>query len=160
MSNVRTGIGFDAHRFQSGRVLFLAGVEVESTRGLAGHSDADVLIHALMDALLGAAGEGDIGTHFPPGAPEYKDVSSVNLLGWTVDILRRKDYRVVNVDLVLIGEEPRIGRYVPEMRSRLGEMLGIESRNVSIKATTTEGMGFTGRGEGLAGMAVATIEKG
>ncbi len=160
MSNVRTGIGFDAHRFQSGRVLFLGGVEVESTRGLAGYSDADVLIHALIDALLGAAGEGDIGTHFPPGTPEYKDVSSVDLLGRTVHILRRRDYKVVNVDLVLIGEEPRIGRYVPEMRSELGKLLGIDSRNVSVKATTTEGMGFTGRREGLAGMAVATIEKG
>ncbi len=160
MSNIRTGIGFDAHRFESGRVLFLAGVKIASPRGLAGHSDADVLIHALMDALLGAAGESDIGAHFPPGNPKYKDASSMDLLRHTVDILWSKGYQVANIDLVLIGEEPRIAGYVPEMRSRLAKMLGIDGSDVGIKATTTEGMGFTGRGEGLAGMAVATIEKG
>ncbi len=159
MSNIRTGIGFDAHRFADGRPLFLAGVEVESPRGLAGHSDADVFIHALMDALLGAAGEADIGAHFPPDDPEYKDISSMELLRRTVDILWSRDYQVVNIDMVLIGEEPRIGGYIPEMRSRLAGALGIDGGCAGIKATTSEGMGFTGRGEGLAAMAVATIEK-
>jgi 2-C-methyl-D-erythritol 2,4-cyclodiphosphate synthase len=159
MGNVRTGIGFDAHRFAGGRPLFLGGIRVDYEYGLAGHSDADVLIHALIDAMLGSIGEGDIGQHFPPGDPEFKDISSSELLERTVRLVDSAGFCIGNADLVLIGERPRIRDYIPDMRNKLAGLLGIIEENVSVKATTTEGMGFTGRGEGLGSMAVVTVER-
>ncbi len=155
---VRTGIGFDAHRFASGRRLILGGVEIPAPRGLAGHSDADVLTHAIMDAVLGAAGLGDIGQRFPPDAPAYKDADSLPLLREVVEAVTAAGWRVAHIDVVVLAEAPRIGPYVDEMRQRLAAVLGVPPQSVSIKATTMEGMGAIGRGEGMAAQAVATLE--
>jgi len=154
----RVGLGLDAHAFQAGRRLVLGGVEIPYELGLAGHSDADVLIHALMDALLGAAGERDIGVQFPDTDPAYRDISSLVLLERVMDLLGDKGLEVVNVDCVLVAQKPRLSPYLEEMRSRLAPLLGVEESRVGVKATTTEGMGFTGRGEGIAAMATALLQ--
>ncbi len=155
---VRTGIGIDAHRFAMGRRLILGGIEIPASRGLVGHSDADVLTHAIMDAVLGAAGLGDIGQRFSPSEPAYKDADSLHLLQQVVDAATAAGWRVAHVDAVVLAEAPRIGPYVEQMRERLAAVLGVAPLGVSIKATTLEGMGAIGRGEGIAAHAVATVE--
>lgn len=155
---MRTGIGVDAHRFEAGRDLFLGGVEIEADMGLAGHSDADVLLHAIMDALLGACGAGDIGELFPDDDPAYKDASSIDLLERVHEEVRSRGYAVVNVDAVVICEEPKISPYRERMREQIAHALEVGTEAVSVKGTTTEGMGFTGRGEGVIAMASVLIE--
>lgn len=155
---MRIGIGFDAHRLERGRRLYLGGVEIPFGRGLAGHSDADVVLHALMDALLGACGAGDIGEMFPEADSAYEDASSIQLLEEVLEVVER-GYRVVNVDVVVICEEPRMLPYREGIKLRIAEALGVETERVSIKGKTTEGMGFTGAGEGIACMAVALVQE-
>ncbi len=157
MADVRIGTGYDAHGLVEGRPLVLGGVEIESPRGLAGHSDGDVIAHALIDALLGAAGLGDIGALFPSGEERYRGVSSLELLRVAYAEVRGGGWRLVNADCVLVGEEPRIAPHRDEMRRRLEEAVG--EGQVNVRATTTDGLGFTGRGEGLAAHAVALLER-
>jgi 2-C-methyl-D-erythritol 2,4-cyclodiphosphate synthase len=153
----RVGIGYDAHRFAPGRGLVLGGVVVPHDLGLDGHSDADVLLHAVADAVLGAAGLGDIGTHFPPAAPRWRDADSRDLLARVADLVGEAGFAAVNVDATVIAEAPRIGPHVPAMRAAIAGCLGIDPSAVGVKATTNEGMGFVGRGEGIAALAVATV---
>jgi 2-C-methyl-D-erythritol 2,4-cyclodiphosphate synthase len=155
---LRTGIGVDAHRFQAGRKLFLGGVRIASDLGLAGHSDADVLVHAIMDALLGACGGGDIGEMFPDSDPALRDAHGLTLLERVRDELSARGFRVVNVDAVVVCEKPRISPYKREMRENIARALGIDIDAVSVKGTTTEGMGFTGRGEGISVVASVLID--
>ena len=155
---IRIGHGYDAHRFAPGAKLVLGGVAIEFERGLAAHSDGDVLIHALCDALLGAAGLGDIGRHFPDTSPEFAGVDSRVLLRRVVALLSERGFGVVNADVTAIAQAPRLAPHLGEMRTNLASDLGIEPGGVNVKATTTEGMGFTGRGEGIAAHAVALIE--
>lgn len=152
--NVRVGTGFDAHALVDGVPLVLGGVELVYPRGLAGHSDGDVITHALIDALLGAAGLGDIGSLFPSGEERYKGISSLDLLRDAYAQVREAGWQLINADCVLIGEEPKIALHRAQMRDRLSELLGAE---VNVRATTTDGLGFTGRGEGLAATAVALL---
>ncbi len=154
---VRTGIGYDAHRLALGRLLRVGGVEIPWPRGLAGHSDADVLAHAIMDALLGAAGLGDLGRHFPPGDPAFRGADSIELLRRVTAMAAGAGWRVVHVDSTVLAEAPRLAPYIPQMQERLAAALGVDSSAVNIKATTTEGMGAIGRGEGIAAHAVATL---
>ena len=154
---MRVGIGYDSHRFAAGRRLILGGVEVPAARGLAGHSDADVVAHAVTDALLGAAALGDIGTHFPPSDPAWKDADSLDLLRRVCDWLGERGQRVHNVDVTIVCEEIRLAPFIPEMRARLAQALGIAVDRVSVKAKSNEGMGWIGRGEGAAALAVALI---
>ncbi len=154
----RIGLGFDAHPFEGGRVLVLGGVEVPHDAGLAGHSDADVLIHALMDALLGACGERDIGVQFPDTDPANRGISSLVLLVRVMEMVKKGGFLVINADCVIIAQKPRLSSYIEDMRERLAPVLGISSDQLGIKATTTEGMGFTGRGEGIAAMATVLLE--
>jgi 2-C-methyl-D-erythritol 2,4-cyclodiphosphate synthase len=156
---VRSGIGYDRHRFAEGRRLVLGGVEIPSERGLAGHSDADVLTHAIIDALLGAAGLGDIGQHFPDTDPQYAACNSIELLGKVRALLQDHGFTVVNVDATVILERPRLAPSRETMRASLAEALGVGADRVSVKATRGEGMGFIGRGEGAACMAIATVEE-
>lgn len=156
-SPVRTGTGFDVHRLVDGEELWLGGIRVEHDKGLAGHSDADVALHALVDALLGAVGAGDIGSHFPPSDARWKGASSDRFLLHAVDIVRQKGYLIGNIDLTIICEAPKIGPHRNAMRARIAELLGVDSEAVSVKATTTERLGFAGRGEGIAAQAVATV---
>ncbi len=155
----RTGLGFDAHAFQEGRKLVLGGVVIPHSRGLAGHSDADVLTHALMDALLGACGERDIGEHFPDHDPAYEGISSLVLLEEVVGLLRERKYRLVNADCVVVAQEPRLAPHIQAMREALAFTMGVEIERVGVKATTTEGMGFAGRGEGIAAMATVLLQR-
>ncbi len=157
---IRTGIGYDAHRLVAGRKLVLGGVEIPHERGLEGHSDADVLVHAIADALLGAAGEADIGHHFPNTDEAIRGISSIEILARAVELLAAKGARPVNIDATLIAEAPKIAPHIPAMREKLAGALGLGQDRVSIKATTNEGLGTIGRGEGMAAMAVATIEQG
>ncbi|HEY5493585.1 MAG TPA: 2-C-methyl-D-erythritol 2,4-cyclodiphosphate synthase [Candidatus Anoxymicrobiaceae bacterium] len=152
---MRTGIGVDAHRFVQGRTLFLGGVEVPHAAGLAGHSDADVVLHALMDALLGASGGGDIGEMFPDTDPLFQDISSLILLKRVMDVVRGRGYEVVNTDVAVMCEEPRIAPHAAAMCARMATALGVDDGAVAVKGTTTESMGFTGRGEGI--MAIASV---
>ncbi|MDA8065797.1 MAG: 2-C-methyl-D-erythritol 4-phosphate cytidylyltransferase [Thermaerobacter sp.] len=156
----RVGMGYDAHRLVSGRPLILGGVRVEHPWGLEGHSDADVLVHAAMDALLGAAGEEDIGSHFPPEDPRFRGADSVELLGRVGALLSGKGWRLANLDLTLLAERPRLAPYVPAIKARLGAALGVSGGVIGVKATTTEGMGWVGRGEGMAALAVALLVGG
>jgi 2-C-methyl-D-erythritol 4-phosphate cytidylyltransferase/2-C-methyl-D-erythritol 2,4-cyclodiphosphate synthase len=157
-TEMRTGSGFDVHAFEPGDQVVLCGVAVPHDARLAGHSDADVGLHALTDALLGAIGAGDIGQHFPPSDPQWKGADSSLFLAHTAELLRDNGARIVNVDVTLICERPKIGPYAQAMRARIGGILGIGTGRVSVKATTTEGLGFTGRREGIAAMASATVE--
>ena len=154
---MRIGIGVDYHRFAPGRRLILGGVEIEHELGLAGHSDADVLTHAICDALLGAAGLGDIGRHFPSDDPRYRDISSLVLLGEVRGMLQERGYRIENIDATVIAQEPRLEGAIPEMISRLARTLQVEEGRINIKATTPEGMGALGKKEGLAAWAVALL---
>ncbi|MBS0360600.1 MAG: bifunctional 2-C-methyl-D-erythritol 4-phosphate cytidylyltransferase/2-C-methyl-D-erythritol 2,4-cyclodiphosphate synthase [Proteobacteria bacterium] len=154
----RTGFGIDAHRFGPGDAVWLAGVRIPHSHGLIGHSDADAGLHALTDALLGAVAEGDIGQHFPPSDPQWKGASSDRFLAHAVDLALARGAQVLNVDLTLICERPKIGPHRDAMRARVAEIMGLPLERVSVKATTTEGMGFTGREEGLMAQAVVTVE--
>jgi 2-C-methyl-D-erythritol 2,4-cyclodiphosphate synthase len=155
---VRVGLGADAHALVEGVPLVLGGVELDSGRGLAGHSDGDVIAHALIDAILGAAGLGDIGTLFPSEAPEWEGASSLDLLARAYTQVREEGWELVNADCVLVGEEPRIAPVREAMRVRLAGALGVETALVNVRATTTDGLGFSGRGEGLAALAVALLD--
>jgi len=155
----RTGIGYDIHRFAAGRRLVLGGVDIPSPEGLDGHSDADVLCHALADALLGAIADGDIGQHFPNTDPRWKNADSVELLRLVVLRVKAKGFHVVNVDAMITAEKPKVMPYAQRMRERLAPVLGVTIDDVSVKATTMEGLGAIGRGEGIAVMAVATVSR-
>jgi len=154
---VRTGIGYDVHRFEVGRPLVLGGVTIPARRGLLGHSDADVLLHAIADAILGAAALGDIGQHFPPTDPTWAGADSRDLLRRVQTLLNAAGYRVVNIDATIIAEAPKVMPYATAMRECIANCLGIDTAEVSVKATTNEGMGFVGREEGIAALAIATI---
>ncbi len=154
---VRIGTGYDVHRLAAGEELWLGGVKIDHTHGLSGHSDADVAIHALVDAILGAIGDGDIGSHFPPSDPQWKGASSDRFLAHAIHLASSMGYRVGNVDLTIICEAPKIGPHRAAIRARLAEIMGTGLEAVSVKATTTERLGFTGRGEGIAVQAVATL---
>ena len=156
---IRIGHGYDAHRFAPGAKLVLGGVAIEFDRGLAAHSDGDVVVHALCDALLGAAGLGDVGRHFPETSPEFAGIDSRILLRRVVALLDDRGFGVVNADVTVVAQAPRLAPHLGEMRARLASDLGIAAGGVNVKATTTEGMGFCGRGEGIATHAVALIER-
>ena len=153
----RVGLGYDAHPFAGGRALVLGGVKIHYARGLSGHSDADVVCHAIADAILGAMAAGDIGQLFPDTDPKYKDMSSLVLLSSVAELLKSRGGRILNLDAMVILEEPSVSSYFSEMKENIGRALGIDARTVSIKATRNEGMGFTGRGEGAAALAVALV---
>jgi len=155
---MRVGQGFDVHAFADGRRLMMGGVDIPHARGLLGHSDADVLLHAICDALLGAAGLGDIGQHYPDNAPQYADVDSRVLLRNTAAKLRELKFKVVNVDATIIAEAPRMAPHIPRMIGNIAADLGVEPAAINVKATTTERLGFVGRDEGIAAMAIALIE--
>ena len=154
---LRVGIGCDSHPLVSGRRLILGGVDVPYDKGLSGWSDADVATHAIIDALCGAANLGDIGTLFPSQELEYKDISSLVLLGKTSELLKAKGFRIINIDVTIIAQNPKLSYFIPEMRKRLSQALGVESAQVTIKATTTDGLGFIGREDGIAAQSVALI---
>jgi 2-C-methyl-D-erythritol 2,4-cyclodiphosphate synthase len=156
---VTTGIGYDCHAFAEGRRLVLGGIELQHDRGLAGHSDADVLTHAVIDALLGAAALGDIGQHFPDTDERYRDADSLELLRATVGLVAETGWRVVHVDATVIIERPALAPHREAIRARLAAAMGVEAEGVSVKATRGEGMGFVGRGEGAAAIAIATLER-
>ena len=155
---MRVGQGFDAHKFEKGRKLILGGEEIEHPMGLLGHSDADVLTHALIDALLGAAGLGDIGMHFPDTDPAYRDASSIGMLKTVADDIRALGFQVANVDITVFAQSPRIAPFRAAIVGNLAEAMNIEPERISVKATTTEGMGFIGRSEGMAAAAVVLLE--
>lgn len=157
---MRVGLGYDVHRLVAGRPLVLGGVTVPFEKGLLGHSDADVICHAVGDALLGAAALGDLGSHFPDDDPRWKDISSLKLLGEVKSLVREKGFQIVNIDATLVAERPRIGSHVPKMRQHLAEALEMPVEQVSIKATTTEGLGFAGSGQGMVAYAVALVDEG
>jgi 2-C-methyl-D-erythritol 2,4-cyclodiphosphate synthase len=159
MDEIRIGMGIDFHRLAEGRALILGGVSVPYSRGLAGHSDADVVVHALCDALLGAAGLGDIGLHFPDSDARYKDISSLLLLDRVVALLTNAGYRPKNVDCVVIAQEPRLAPYFPAMRETLAPRLCLAPTAIGLKATKSEGMGAIGRGEGIGATAVCLIQR-
>jgi 2-C-methyl-D-erythritol 2,4-cyclodiphosphate synthase len=156
---MRVGLGYDAHRLVAGRPLILGGVEIPFHLGLAGHSDADVLTHALGDALLGAVAAGDLGRHFPDSDPAYKNISSLILLKKIMEVVRAKGFRPVNVDAVIVAEAPRLVPHFSGMIANLVPILGISAADINLKATTTEKMGFAGKGEGIAAYAVVLVDK-
>jgi len=153
----RSGIGYDVHQLVAGRPLILGGVHVESEKGLSGHSDADVLTHAIADALLGAASLGDIGSHFPDTDPKWKDANSLKLLGRVSELLTEAGFSIANVDATVVLESPRLRPYIDEMKERLAECLNVNSSDISVKATTSEKMGFVGNEEGAAALATCSI---
>jgi 2-C-methyl-D-erythritol 2,4-cyclodiphosphate synthase len=155
---MRTGIGYDVHRLAAGRKLVLGGTEIPYEKGLLGHSDADVLVHAVCDALLGAAGMGDIGLHFPDTDPKYKDISSITLLSQTGDMVRGKGFSIRNIDTIIFAEAPKIGPYRKNMQQNLATAVNVDPTCVNVKATTAEGLGIIGKGEGIAAMCVALVE--
>jgi 2-C-methyl-D-erythritol 4-phosphate cytidylyltransferase/2-C-methyl-D-erythritol 2,4-cyclodiphosphate synthase len=157
VATVRTGLGFDVHRLERGKELWLCGIKLDHDFGLAGHSDADVALHAVVDAILGAIGEGDIGSHFPPSDPKWKGAASSVFVDHARALVASRGGVIDHVDLTLICEAPTIGPHRERMRARLAEMLCIDIRRTSVKATTTEGLGLTGRGEGIAAQAIATV---
>jgi 2-C-methyl-D-erythritol 2,4-cyclodiphosphate synthase len=156
---VRVGIGFDAHPFADGRPLKLGGVTIAHPRGLAGHSDGDALLHAVADALLGAAGLGSLGERFPDGSDAWRGADSAVLLARSAGLVGEAGFRVGNVDALVIAEAPRIAAHAPAVRSRLAEILGIDPGRISVRGTSSNGLGFTGRGDGIAAMAVALLEE-
>ena len=158
MTEVCTGLGIDFHRFAEGRPLVIGGVEIPHDKGLLGHSDADVLVHAICDALLGAAGLGDIGTHFPDTDPRYSGISSLRLLEQVMEMVREAGWRPVNVDCVLIAQSPKLGPHFPRMRDALSPLLAIPPDRIGLKATTPERMGALGREEGIAALCTCLIE--
>jgi 2-C-methyl-D-erythritol 2,4-cyclodiphosphate synthase len=158
-AELRVGIGWDSHPLVSGPRLVLGGVDIPYDKGLSGWSDADVVIHAIIDALCGAADLGDIGTLFPSGRQEYKDISSLVLLSETAELLKAKGFKVVNIDVTIMAQNPKLSPLIPEMRTRIGQTLGVDSTQVTVKPTTTNGLGFIGRKEGMAAQAVALVQK-
>ena len=156
-SKSRVGVGYDVHPLISGRKLVLGGIDIPFEKGLSGWSDADVLSHAIIDALLGAAALGDIGSHFPPGEPQYKDISSLTLLGRVRKKLAENGWQVDNIDATIVAEQPRLRDFIDSMRQQLSQTMGIAPGQVSVKASTSNGLGFVGRGEGMAAYAVALI---
>ncbi len=157
-SKLRVGIGYDVHPLVKGRKLVIGGVEIPFDKGLSGWSDADVLTHAIIDALLGAAALGDIGSHFPPGEPQYKDISSLVLLKKVRDKLAKNGFKIVNVDATIVAEKPKLRDFIDQMRQQLSETLGVAPSQVSVKASTANGLGFVGRGEGIAAYAIAIVQ--
>ncbi|HET7317923.1 MAG TPA: 2-C-methyl-D-erythritol 2,4-cyclodiphosphate synthase [Nitrospirota bacterium] len=155
---MRIGTGYDVHRLVEGRKLMIGGVDIPSERGLLGYSDADVLLHAICDALLGAAGLGDIGRHFPDTAPKYKGISSLSLLTEVYRLLTEGGFRVNNIDATIVAERPKMAAHIPAMVANIASAVNADRSAVNVKATTTEGLGFAGRGEGIAAYAVCTIE--
>ncbi len=156
---MRIGEGYDVHRFAEGRRLVLGGVEIPYEKGLLGHSDADAALHALMDAMLGALALGDIGKHFPDTDEKYRGISSLRLLEETAGLVRAEGYELVNADITIVAQRPKLAPYIPEMRRVIADTLGADLGDISVKATTEEGLGFTGSGEGLAARAVVLMEK-
>lgn len=156
---MRIGLGFDVHKLVEGRKLVLGGVIIPFTKGLLGHSDADVLVHAINDALLGAAALGDIGKHFPDHDPKYKDISSIVLLKNVKELLKKAGYQVVNIDSVVCAQNPKLSPFIDKMRHNIADTLGVDISRISVKATTTEKLGFEGRGEGISAQAICMIEK-
>ncbi|MCI5528794.1 MAG: 2-C-methyl-D-erythritol 2,4-cyclodiphosphate synthase [Blautia sp.] len=154
---MRVGMGYDVHRLAEGRDLILGGVQIPWEKGLLGHSDADVLIHAIMDALLGAAALGDIGRHFPDTDPAYEGISSVMLLKHVAELLQENGYGITNIDATIIAQKPKMAPHIPQMRENIADALGIGLSALNIKATTEEGLGFTGRGEGIASQAICLL---
>ena len=155
---MRVGMGYDVHKLTEGRKLILGGVDIPWEKGLLGHSDADVLIHAIMDALLGAAALGDIGKHFPDTDPAYKGISSVKLLVHVAGLLNENDYAIGNIDATIIAQKPKMAPHIPKMRENIAEALGIKISQLNIKATTEEGLGFTGQGQGISSQAICLLE--
>ena len=156
---MRIGMGYDVHKLVEGRKLILGGVEIPNEKGLLGHSDADVLLHAIMDALLGAAALGDIGKHFPDTDPAYKGISSIRLLEHVADLLEEHQFLIENIDATIIAQRPKIRPYIDTMRENIAKALKIESDQINVKATTEEGLGFTGSGEGISSQAICMLEK-
>ena len=156
---MRIGTGYDVHRLAPGRTLILGGVEIEYEQGLLGHSDADVLLHAIMDAMLGAAAMGDIGRHFPDTDPAYKGASSIYLLKCVRKMIEKEGYRIGNVDATIIAQRPKMRPYIEKMRNNIAEALAVEVSRINVKATTEEGLGFTGEGEGISSQAVCLLEE-
>lgn len=156
---MRIGMGYDVHQLVEGRKLIIGGIEIPHSLGLLGHSDADVLTHAIMDALLGALALGDIGKHFPDTDMKYKDVDSCELLSHVIELIHSKGYRVGNIDSVVALQSPKIGKYIPQMQEKLAKIMEVEADRISIKATTTEQLGFVGRSEGASSYAVCLLEE-
>ena len=156
---MRVGLGYDVHKLVEGRKLILGGVEIDFDKGLLGHSDADVLTHAIMDALLGAAGRGDIGKHFPDNDNSYKDISSMKLLYQVLYLLKKQNYSIINIDATIIAQKPKLLYYMDTMKKNIATVLEISENQINIKATTEEGLGFTGAGLGIAANAVCLIEE-
>ncbi|NLZ93569.1 MAG: 2-C-methyl-D-erythritol 2,4-cyclodiphosphate synthase [Firmicutes bacterium] len=156
---MRIGIGYDVHSLVEGRLLILGGVTVPFEQGLLGHSDADVLTHAIMDAMLGALALGDLGKYFPDNNPAYKDISSLKLLADVAQLCRQKGYKVANVDAVIIAQQPKLAPYITQMRENIAQAIGVAVDSIGVKATTTEGLGFCGTGQGMAAQAVALLVK-
>ena len=154
---MRVGMGYDVHKLVEGRDLIIGGVRIPHTLGLLGHSDADVLLHAIMDALLGAAGLGDIGKHFPDTDPQYKGISSMKLLSHVAELIREKGYVVENIDATIIAQKPKMAPHIPQMRKNMADALGIPESKINVKATTEEGLGFTGSGEGISSQAICLL---
>lgn len=157
---MRVGLGYDSHRFDPARPLILAGVSIPDSPGLSGHSDGDAIAHAVIDAVLGAAAAGDVGSHFPPSDERWRDADSLDLLARVVDVIEKRGFRVGNIDVVVICEQPKIGPFSADMRQNLARVLHVSTDRVSVKGKTNEGMGWTGSGEGLAVHAVALLESG
>lgn len=157
---MRVGVGYDVHAFVTGRSLFLGGIEIPYPLGLQGHSDADVLLHAICDALLGAIGEGDIGRHFPDTDPQYKDIRSTVLLRRVTDKVKEMGFHLLNIDATLVAQRPKLSEFIPRMVKQIADVLEVEPGKVNVKATTTEGLGFAGRGEGIGAYAVVLVEEG
>jgi 2-C-methyl-D-erythritol 2,4-cyclodiphosphate synthase len=156
---MRVGFGYDVHAFVTGRPLFLGGIEIPYLFGLQGHSDADVLLHAICDALLGAIGEGDIGKHFPDTDPQYRDIRSTVLLKRVINKIKEKGFHLVNIDATIVAQKPKLSEFILRIVKQIADILEIEPGRVNVKATTTEGLGFAGRGEGIGAYAVALVEE-
>ncbi len=156
---IRVGIGYDVHKLVEGRKLILGGEIIPSNKGLLGHSDADCLIHAIIDAILGAISQGDIGKHFPDTNEKYKDISSLKLLSYVKEILDKNKFMINNIDSTVIMQAPKIAKYIPQMKKNIADVLCIEIEKINIKATTEEGLGFTGKSEGVACQAICCVEK-
>jgi len=158
-NNFRTGIGFDVHAFAKGRKLILGGIEIPYEKGLLGHSDADVLLHAISDALLGGLALGDIGQHFPDTDPNYKNADSAELLKKVYELIKEKDYTLGNLDSIIVMQKPKLASFIPKMQERIAKLLSTEIENISVKATTTEKLGFIGREEGISAFATVLLIK-
>lgn len=156
---MRIGNGYDVHKLTESRKLILGGVEIPYEKGLLGHSDADVLVHAIMDAVLGALAKGDIGKLFPDSSEEFKDISSIFLLKKVNEVLKKENYAIINIDSIIVAQAPKLAPYINDMRKNIAEALETDAENISVKATTTEKLGFEGRGEGISSYAVCLLKK-